>query len=196
LQLQDGRDHPVVMKEQPTGIFRYGVVAAAFLILMCSGAARAAPSCHTALAPPVPGKTVRPYLPIGKGGHWGVDLAAARFEVVRSPVSGSVTFAGRVAGRKSMTLAPQAGIRVSISHLSELWVTVGQRVTVGQPVGRSGEDRGISAVHVSLRVDGRYTDPQPALDCHSGWRRMQGELRLLPFERIMRLPSGARIITP
>lgn len=166
-------------------------MVAVLMIVVPSPAARAVSSCEIALAPPVSGKAVRPYLPIGKAGHWGVDLAARRFEVVRSPVSGRVTFAGMVAGRKSVTLAPRATIRVSISFLSELWLTAGQAVMVGQPVGRSGTDRGVSAVHLSLRIGGRYTDPEPALDCYPGRQRMRGALRLLPAGRTVRSPSRA-----
>ena len=138
------------------------------------------PSCEVALRPPVHGAAVRSYLPIDRGGHWGVDLAAAAFEVVRAPVSGVVTFAGEVAGNNSVTLAPNPEVRVSLSHLSEIWVTRGRWLAAGHPVGRAGADHGISAVHLSLRVGGQYTDPQPALDCHPRVRRLGGTLRLLP----------------
>ena len=151
---------------------------------------QALPSCDVALRSPVSGDAVRSYLPIAPGGHWGVDLAAGALEVVRAPVSGVVTFAGRVVGNRSVTLAPNPAVRVSLSHLSEIWVAPGRWVKVGHPVGRSGLDHGISAVHLSLRVGGQYTDPQPALDCHRGMRRMRGTLKLLPAGQAVGMSTG------
>lgn len=155
------------------------MLAVAWLLIF-SSAAQAAPSCETALMSPVPGKTLRPFVPIDKGGHWGIDLASLPARVVRSPVTGTVTFAGKVAAMASVTVAPLPRIRVSLSYLSEIWVVRGQRVRAGQPLGRSGTDHGIPAVHLSLRVDGRYTDPRPALDCGVGSLRIPGTVKLLP----------------
>ena len=137
----------------------------------------AATSCDVALVSPVPGPVVRAFSPRFQGGHWGVDIASALAEVVRAPASGRVTFAGKVAERRSVTIAPRTRMRVSLSYLSALWVKQGQWVSVGQPIGRSGLDHGVSAVHLSVRVGGRYTDPQEALSCSDGssW----GQLRLV-----------------
>ena len=54
------------------------------------------------LTGPVNGPVVEGYSPTGMySGHWGVDYEAEVGEEVRSPVSGVVTFAGSVAGRRS-----------------------------------------------------------------------------------------------
>ena len=109
-----------------------------------------------------------------------MDLASSLGAVVRAPVSGRVTFAGSVAGTRSVTVAPLSQVRVSISYLSEIWVVTGQQLRVGQPLGRSGTDHGIPAVHLSLRVEGRYQDPSHALGCGARPGHSGGRLRLLP----------------
>ena len=171
-------------------IFWWGVLAVVAAMSLPNAPVGALPSCEVVLRPPVHGESVRSYLPIDRGGHWGVDLAAGAFEVVRAPVSGKVTFAGEVVGNNSVTLAPDPAVRVSLSHLSEIWVTPGRWVTAGHPLGRAGTDHGISAVHLSLRVGGQYTDPQPALDCHPRVRRVWGTLRLLPVGQAVGPSSG------
>ena len=150
------------------------------LLVVVSLPATAAPPCSPALAPPVAGKVVRPFEPARAGGHFGVDLAASRSSVVRAPVGGTITFAGRVAGMRSVTIASGPGVKVSLSFLSEVWVAAGQRVSVGGRLGRAGVHHGRWAVHLSLRVDERYTDPEPALRCGRHRTAARGSLRLLP----------------
>ena len=141
----------------------------------------AASSCETVLTPPVSGGILRRFAPAYGGGHWGVDLASAPAGLVRAPVSGTVTFAGRVAGRLSVTIAPLPRARVSLSFLSAVWVRAGQQVAVGRVLGRSGTDHGIPAVHMSLRVNGRYMNPETALACGRSTNHPWGTLRLLSY---------------
>jgi len=164
---------------------RFGPVGwwAAFLsvvVLLLPSPAWAALSCDLALTPPVPGETVRRFSPAHRGGHWGVDLASPWAGTVRAPVSGTVTFAGRVAGRLSVTIAPDNRLRVSVSYLSSVNVSAGQWIEVGGMLGRSGADHGLPAVHLSLRVDGRYANPEPALACGRKARHPWGRLKLVP----------------
>ncbi|MFQ5947660.1 MAG: peptidoglycan DD-metalloendopeptidase family protein, partial [Acidimicrobiia bacterium] len=63
------------------------------------------------------------------------------------------------------------GVRTSYSYLSAVRVGVGQRVAPGAVIGRSGADRGVPALHFSLRLGGRYLDPAPNLGC---WMRSPG----------------------
>ncbi|HET9259637.1 MAG TPA: hypothetical protein VFP42_05850, partial [Acidimicrobiia bacterium] len=71
------------------------------------------------LAPPVPGPVTAGFAPEGSyAGHWGVDFAATVGDEVVAPVSGGVTFAGSVAGMKTVTIEPVPGYKVSVSYLS------------------------------------------------------------------------------
>lgn len=125
-------------------------------------------------SPPVPGPVTAVYAPgAGFEGHWGVDFATAPGAVVRAPLSGRVSFAGTVAGVRSVTIAPDETHRVSVSFLSSSSVTEGAMVAAGTPVGTSGWAHGDEAVHLSVRVAGRYVDP---MSC----RATRGSLRLLP----------------
>ncbi len=165
----------------------------AALLVVLSLPATAAPPCPLTLRPPVPGEVVRPFKPVRAGGHFGVDLASPRSALVRAPISGTVTFAGRVAGMRSVTIAVGGSVRISLSHLSEVWVRAGQRVQMGGLLGRSGTDHGRAAVHLSVRVAGRYIDPQPALKCGARPAATRWGLRLLPPRSVLkrvRLTSG------
>lgn len=115
---------------------------------------------------PVPGAVVRPFAPQGAyAGHWGVDLAAALGSPVRSVAAGMVTFAGGVAGRLTVTVLHGGEVRTSYSYLSAVGVSPGQPLAAGEILGRSGLDRGLSALHLSLRVGRAYVDPERWLDC-------------------------------
>ena len=179
--------------------YRFGPVGwwaalLAVVLLALPSSAWAASSCDLALTPPVPGETVRRFSPAYAGGHWGVDLASPWGGTVRAPVSGTVTFAGRVAGRMSVTIAPAERLRVSLSYLSQLWVSTGQWVEVGGALGRSGMDGGLPAVHLSLRIDGRYVDPEPGLACDTSTDNLWGRLRLVSTRRAARRPAPPEVL--
>jgi murein DD-endopeptidase MepM/ murein hydrolase activator NlpD len=75
------------------------------------------------LSPPVDGPVIAGYAPVGQyAGHWGVDYAAEVGEAVRAPASGTVTFAGSVAGMRTVTIEPVDGFKVSLSYLSGIEV--------------------------------------------------------------------------
>ena len=118
------------------------------------------------LSPPVDGPVVAGYAPTGQySGHFGVDYAADAGEQVRAPVSGMVTFAGTVAGMRTVTIEPVSGFKVSLSYLSEVQVASGTRVSRGSIVGLAGAPHGTPGVHLSTRVDGEYVDPVSQLGC-------------------------------
>lgn len=111
-------------------------------------------------SPPVEGPVVRPFAPDGTyGGHWGVDIAAPEGSPVRPIAPGVVTFAGSVAGRSSVTVDHGGSVRSSYSYLSSRTPVVGQRVGRSTVIGSTGVDRGIPALHLSIRVGGLYVDP-------------------------------------
>lgn len=118
------------------------------------------------LMPPVDGHVTADYRPVGRyAGHWGVDYAAVVGDVVRAPVSGRVTFAGSVAGMRSVTIEPVPGVKVSLSYLDAIVVREGAVVARGSPVGRAGSPHGRPGVHLSVRIGGRYVDPISQMGC-------------------------------
>jgi murein DD-endopeptidase MepM/ murein hydrolase activator NlpD len=124
---------------------------------------------------PVDGPVIAGFEPsLGYSGHWGVDVAADLGSEVRAPADGVVTFAGQVAGMKSVTIRLGEQVRVSLSYLSSTEVSVGDHVEAGAVVGRSGLAHGEHALHVSVRVGGVYVDPVAYLSCP------RGTIRLLP----------------
>jgi murein DD-endopeptidase MepM/ murein hydrolase activator NlpD len=128
------------------------------------------------LGAPVTGPVIAPFAPVGQfAGHWGIDLAATPGTVVRAPADGRVTFAGSVAGMRTVTVDVGAGILVSVSYLQEMSVTEGTVIRLGEVLGRSGWAHGRPGLHLSVRQDGRYVDPMPYLGCSR-----LGELHLLP----------------
>lgn len=118
------------------------------------------------LISPVTGPVVAGYSPVGSyGGHWGVDYAAPVGTEVVAPASGQVTFAGSVAGMRTVTIEPVPGFKVSLSYLSQVLVKKGDRVTRGEKVGLSGEPHGKPGVHLSTRIGGKYVDPVGQMGC-------------------------------
>lgn len=174
-----GPGQPVVVNRSRFVPVGWWVALLSVVVLSLPSPAWAAPSCDLALTPPVPGETVRRFSPAHRGGHWGVDLASPWGGTVRAPVSGTVTFAGRVAGRLSVTIAPEDRLRVSLSYLWRVRVSAGQWIEVGGVLGQSGTDHGLPAVHLSVRVAGRYVNPEPALACGRRTGHPWGKLRLV-----------------
>lgn len=118
------------------------------------------------LTAPVPGPVVAGFAPVGDyEGHWGIDFAAEVGDPVAAPVGGTVTFAGSVAGMKTVTIQPVEGVKVSVSYLSSIEVSTGDAVGEGAFVGTAGLAHGEPAVHLSVRIDDVYVDPAPFLDC-------------------------------
>jgi len=102
-----------------------------------------------------------PSAPWGPG-HRGVDLAADVAEVVRAPMSGTVTFAGTVVDRGVVTVGHDDGLRSSLEPVA--WsVRAGDRVERGQPLGvvqaASGHCSPAACVHWGVRRGEAYLDP-------------------------------------
>ena len=120
----------------------------------------------TTLMPPIDGAIVRPYAPVGLyGGHWGIDFGANPGTVVWSAGPGTVTFAGSVAGRLSVTVSHGGGLRTSYSYLDAIGVRLGSVVSQGEPVGLSGTAHGVPALHFSVRVGAEYRYPSSWFVC-------------------------------
>lgn len=131
------------------------------------------------LLSPVDGAQTGVFAPQGAyAGHWGVDLGTPVGTPVRAPLDGSVSFAGSVASMRTVTVQ-QGELKVSVSYLSTVQVSAGQRVNRGDILGTSGLAHGEPAVHLSVRLGGSYVDPGPFLRC--SFRPISDALRLVPY---------------
>ena len=117
-----------------------------------------------------------PATPYGPG-HLGVDLAVAGGGVLAAG-SGTVRFAGQVAGRGVVVLQHPDGVSTEYEPIDAL-VRSGERVVEGQPIGRlAGTHRGCpvpACLHWGARRGGEYLDPMSLL-------RPLGVVRLLPWD--------------
>ena len=114
-------------------------------------------------------------------GHRGVDLAGSVGAPVLAAGSGTVVFAGVVAGRGVVSLAHPGGLRTTYEPVRAERLKVGDAVARGQPIGTlDGGHAGCPAaacLHWGLKHGERYLDPLALLG--------YGRVRLLPL-------SGAR----
>jgi murein DD-endopeptidase MepM/ murein hydrolase activator NlpD len=96
-------------------------------------------------------------------GHRGADVAASLGSPVRASAPGVVSFAGSVAGNRTVTVDHGNGLLTSYSYLGSLRVTKGTPVEQGEIVGTVGTGHPGSTlpphVHLSARQDGFYFDP-------------------------------------
>ena len=89
-----------------------------------------------------------------KAGHRGIDVAAAVSEPIRSPATGTVRFAGKVAGKPVVSLEV-GGYAVSFEPVAAT-VRKGDQVAAGQVIGTVADASHCSegCVHVSVwRLD-------------------------------------------
>ena len=137
------------------------------------------------LSPPVRGPIVARYTPVGSyGGHWGIDIGAGLLSVVSAAGPGVVSFSGLVASNNSISVDHGGGLKTSYSFLGERWKGAGVAVNTGSSLGASSVVHdvvsAIEAVHFSVRLDGRYVNPEPLLDCFP--YDLSAGLRLLPAD--------------
>jgi len=113
---------------------------------------------------PHDGRIVRGYaLREDGGGHDGMDFAARAGDMVRASASGTVTFAGPVAGRfgRMVVIDHGNGWETAYGHIDRVTVKAGDVVKSGERVGtaaRAGESVD-AEVHFELRQNGRKIDP-------------------------------------
>lgn len=123
--------------------------------------------------PPVDAPVTDPFRPpedpYGPGNR-GVEYDTEPGEVVRAAASGTVVFAGAVAGTLHVTVDHDGGLISSYSYLQRLSVRVGTHVDQGSVIGVAGE-----RLHFSVRLEGAYTDPAGFI----GVRRVR--VRLVPL---------------
>ncbi len=87
--------------------------------------------------------------PNWKPGHRGVDLAGTAGQVVHAAGSGTVVFAGELAGRALVSIAHPGGLRTSYEPIQPS-VRAGDRVTGGRAIGRLDAGHPGCGVHACL----------------------------------------------
>ena len=91
--------------------------------------------------------------------HGGVDLRASIGTRVTATADGVVEYAGNNAGSgmgKMVKIVHNYGFSTIFAHLSEIDVKIGQYVTAGEPIGRSGNSGLSQAPHLHYEV--RYLE--------------------------------------
>ena len=143
------------------------LVRALLVVLAVLGTAPAAvggddPLAHRGWVWPVDAvHIVRPFeAPASRyaAGHRGIDLGGA--DRVRSPASGTVAFAGPVAGRPVVTIDHGDGLVTTFEPVTTS-LDVGDAVARGDPVGEVavGGHTAAGAVHFGVRWNGEYVNP-------------------------------------
>lgn len=98
--------------------------------------------------------------------HTGVDLRGEYGEPVYATAAGTVTKAGRDGGYGNLVEINHGnGLSTRYGHLSEIDVKVGQKVQVGQAIGKIGSTGRSTGphLHYETRVDGEPVNPQKFL---------------------------------
>lgn len=126
-----------------------------------------APSCPIGLASPVAGPYTDLFGPRGHRFHTGIDYPGTTATPVVAAAAGRVTFAGWSTGGWGylVTVAHSNGVRTMYAHLSRVGVRVGQRVAVGQRIGRIGASGHATGphLHFEVRLRGAAVDPLTGL---------------------------------
>lgn len=94
--------------------------------------------------------------------HTGIDLKAGYGRSVGASLGGKVLFAGYRGGYGKLVILDHGkGIATFYAHLSEISVTIGQRLASGQTVGLVGSTGRSTGphLHYEVRAQGRPLDP-------------------------------------
>ena len=117
--------------------------------------------------------------PYGSG-HRGVDFAADPDTPIRAAATGTVQFAGTVAGHTWVSIGHSDGLVTSYGPLTEVNVKTGDVVTRGTPLARlaaggHGLHNNDQGLHFSVRKDGTYLDPLTILTGFGGNLTLVGD---------------------
>ena len=117
------------------------------------------------IASPIPVPATDGFGPRGARMHTGLDFPAPTGTPVVAARTGIVTVARWLSGYgNTVAIRHKLGTSTLYAHLSAILVRPGQRVAVGQPVGRVGATGSATGphLHFELRVRGAPIDPLPA----------------------------------
>lgn len=98
--------------------------------------------------------------------HSGIDLRGDTGDSVRATANGQVVTASWQGGYGNMIEIDHGnGLSTRFGHLSKIDVKVGQRVTIGQHIGRIGSTGRSTGphLHYETRIDDKAVDPQKFL---------------------------------
>lgn len=116
---------------------------------------------------PTPGEIVKEFHPPERAygpGHRGVDLAATPGTPVFAMHTGTVLFAGQIAGIPIISLSTDTDDLRSTYQPVDATVTAGSTVEQGQIIGYLAETRiehcSEDCLHVGVRTDKHYFNPQ------------------------------------
>jgi peptidoglycan hydrolase-like protein with peptidoglycan-binding domain len=104
--------------------------------------------------------------PRGARFHTGLDFPAPYGTPVQAARTGRVTVARWLEGYgHTIVIRHSLGVSTMYAHLSAFVVRDGERVAVGQPIGRVGKSGSATGphLHFEVRVRGAAVDPLPAL---------------------------------
>jgi hypothetical protein len=132
--------------------------------ILSTGGTRAVPDHDELHWPLSPGPVVIRGFVLGpypwSPGHRGVDLRADPGQEVLAAASGTVSFAGPVAGREVVSLLHDSGIRTTYEPVHPV-VRAGDRVRAGQPLGTvsRGHRADLTCLHWGALLADHYLDP-------------------------------------
>jgi murein DD-endopeptidase MepM/ murein hydrolase activator NlpD len=131
-------------------------------------AATSAPTSSTSgtLAWPLRGPIVRGYVEPANpyaSGHRGIDIGAPAGTPVKAATSGTVHFAGKVAGSLFVSIDSDGGVQTTYSWVSEIDTRKGAHVKKGDVIALSGTGHpggtDPTHLHFGVKQDGEYVDP-------------------------------------
>lgn len=98
--------------------------------------------------------------------HTGLDFRGDMGEAIRATAAGKVTQAGWNGGYgKVVEIDHGNGFSTRYGHMSEIGVSVGQSIRIGQTIGKIGSTGRSTGphLHYETRIDGNAVDPQKFL---------------------------------
>jgi murein DD-endopeptidase MepM/ murein hydrolase activator NlpD len=99
--------------------------------------------------------------------HTGIDFRGDAGEAIHATAAGTVTNASWSGGYGKMVEVDHGnGLATRYGHLSEIDVSVGDTIHIGQVVGRMGSTGRSTGphLHYETRIDGEAVDPQKFLN--------------------------------
>lgn len=125
---------------------------------------------------PVLADVVDPFRPpahVGAPGNRGLEYGGTDGDVVSAAADGWVYFAGSVAGRKTISIQHNDGIRTTYTGLLEIWVDENQNISQHSAIAIAGGN-----LHFGARLLDHYLDPQILIDASEN----ETVVRLVPFD--------------